>query len=64
MTAAGGDYIDISQWLCTATTCPPLVGNLQVYRDDNHLTTAYTRWLAPVMAEQLDAWLATLRPPS
>jgi hypothetical protein len=26
-----------------------------VYRDDNHLSTAYTRWLAPVLAPQLDA---------
>jgi hypothetical protein len=25
------------------------VGNLLAYRDDNHLTTAYTTWLSPLL---------------
>jgi hypothetical protein len=57
VTRAGGLYVDISQWLCTAKRCPAMVGNMLVYRDDNHLTTAYTRWLAPVLAPKLVAAL-------
>jgi peptidoglycan/LPS O-acetylase OafA/YrhL len=48
---AGGRYVDISPWVCTSTTCAVVVGNLLVYRDDNHLTTEYPRWLAPLLGE-------------
>ncbi len=46
---AGGSYVDVSRWICTPLTCAVVVGNLLTYRDDNHLSTAYTRWLAPVL---------------
>ncbi len=32
-----------------------IVGNMLLYRDENHITTTYASWLAPVMAAQLDA---------
>jgi len=51
VTRAGGRYVDVAPWLCGTSTCPPVVGNLLVHRDDNHLTTAYARWLAPVLAQ-------------
>jgi hypothetical protein len=51
VTRAGGHYIDVGDWLCTPIVCPVVVGNLLVYRDDNHLTTAYPRWLAPLLSE-------------
>ena len=51
---AGGSYLDVSRWICTSATCPPVVGRLLVYRDDNHLTTGYPSWLAPVLAVELD----------
>jgi hypothetical protein len=62
VTAAGGAYVDVAGWMCTATSCPSLVGNLLVYRDDNHLATGFARFLAPVLAEQLDAVLRSPRP--
>ena len=31
---------------CTATTCPPVIGHVVVYRDDNHLTNTFTRTLS------------------
>jgi hypothetical protein len=43
----GAEYIDVTPWFCTNTTCPAIVGNLLVYRDDNHITTTYAAWLAP-----------------
>jgi hypothetical protein len=55
--AAGGAYLDVTPWLCTPTTCAVQVGNLLAYRDDNHLTTTYTTWLAPLLGYQLDATL-------
>jgi peptidoglycan/LPS O-acetylase OafA/YrhL len=57
-TRAGGTYLDVSRWVCTATTCPPVVGRLLVYRDDNHLSTAYPAWLAPLVAVDLDRAVA------
>jgi hypothetical protein len=52
--AAGGVYLDVTPWLCTASTCVVQVGNLLAYRDDNHLTTTYTTWLAPLLGYQLE----------
>jgi peptidoglycan/LPS O-acetylase OafA/YrhL len=51
---AGGSYIDVSPWVCSRSTCSVVVGNLLTYRDDNHLSTAYAAWLAPLLAFQLD----------
>ncbi len=57
--AAGGSYADIVDLFCTATRCPVVVGDQLVYRDDNHLTIEYARWLTPVLDALLDRLLAT-----
>jgi hypothetical protein len=44
--------IDPVPWLC-ATICPTVLGNLLVYRDSTHLTTAMSEALAPLLAERL-----------
>ncbi|MFB9361038.1 acyltransferase family protein [Actinoplanes nipponensis] len=51
--AEGATVIDPLPWLCTATACPVIVGNLLVYKDQHHITTAYSRLLAPLLAEKL-----------
>jgi SGNH domain (fused to AT3 domains) len=51
---AGGTYVDVSPWMCARSTCTVVVGNLLVYHDDNHLSTSYPAWLAPVVAFELD----------
>jgi peptidoglycan/LPS O-acetylase OafA/YrhL len=56
--AAGGSYLDVAPWICGPATCVVVVGNLLVYRDDNHLTTSYTQWLQPVLQPAIDAALA------
>jgi hypothetical protein len=53
VSAVGATVIDPTSWLCTSTICPPVVGNLLVYRDGSHMTTAYSAALAPVLAEKL-----------
>ncbi|MFI5931310.1 acyltransferase family protein [Actinoplanes sp. NPDC051494] len=50
---AGATVIDPTPWFCTATTCPVIVGNLLVYRDQHHITTAYSRLLGPLVSEVL-----------
>ena len=46
--AAGVTVVDPTSWFCTAT-CPPVIGNTLVYKDNSHLTTAYARLLAPLL---------------
>ena len=48
--------IATGDWLCTATTCPVIIGDLLMYRDDSHLTATASLWLAPF----LDAALTPL----
>ncbi|MFI7547701.1 acyltransferase family protein [Actinoplanes sp. NPDC049599] len=51
--AAGATVIDPTPWFCTATKCPSVIGNILVYRDMHHVTTAYSRLLAPVLGAAL-----------
>ncbi|MBM3639121.1 MAG: acyltransferase [Actinobacteria bacterium] len=41
-------------WFCTANICPVVVGNILVYRDDNHITSAYAKFLGPVLDAALE----------
>ncbi len=52
VAGAGGSYLDVQPWLC-ASACPAIVGNLLVYRDDNHITAVYASYLGPAMTDEL-----------
>ncbi|GAA2522384.1 acyltransferase family protein [Pilimelia columellifera] len=54
LAAAGASVIEPTPWLCTKATCPALVGNTLVYRDNTHLTTHYSTLLTPMLAARLD----------
>ena len=54
MEEAGGAYVDVRPWFCQTTGCAVIVGNLLVYRDQNHITTDFASWLAPVVGASLD----------
>lgn len=56
--AGGGHYADLTDLFCTATRCPIIVGNILVFRDDNHLTSSYAQWLAPVLSAEISSVLA------
>jgi peptidoglycan/LPS O-acetylase OafA/YrhL len=45
--------IDMTEFFCDARHCPPVAGNLVIYRDDSHITTAYSRSLVPALEEKL-----------
>ena len=53
-TAGGGQYVDLTDLFCAATRCPVVVGNQMLFRDDNHLSTDYAQFLAPVLAALVD----------
>ena len=38
---------------CVDETCPTVIGNVVVYRDNNHLTFAFSRSLAPALEKKL-----------
>ena len=40
-------------------TCPPIVGNILIYRQGSHITKTYVESLAPVLGQALEnavAW--------
>lgn len=41
----GVNVVDLTPWLCTASTCPAVIGNVVVYRD-NHLTNTFMHTLS------------------
>jgi hypothetical protein len=50
---AGATVIDPIPWFCAPQVCPVVVGNVLVYRDDSHMTTAYSAALAGILGSQL-----------
>jgi len=47
--AAGVEYIDMTDYLCTRTFCPVILGDKLVYRDQHHLTASFVRGLTPLL---------------
>ncbi|WP_230771428.1 acyltransferase family protein [Sphingomonas sp. Leaf4] len=46
---AGVRYLDLTDRLCTATTCPVLIDGVVVYHDNSHLSVPFVQRLAPVL---------------
>jgi hypothetical protein len=45
--------IDTAPWFCSATVCPAVIDGTLVYRDNNHITAAYSRFLGGVLGKEL-----------
>ncbi len=45
--------MDMSDFICERGTCPAVVGNVYVYKDDNHLTKTYVQSMIPMFEERL-----------
>jgi peptidoglycan/LPS O-acetylase OafA/YrhL len=41
--------IDPTSWFCAPKICPVIVGNVLVYHDKAHMTTEWSRFLAPIL---------------
>jgi peptidoglycan/LPS O-acetylase OafA/YrhL len=56
--AHGISFVDTTDWFCTPTTCPVVVGDLLVLRDQTHLTPPMAEFLAPLLDSILAPMLA------
>ena len=46
-------FLDPSNLICTATECPPEIGNVLVYLDNNHLTATFSRTMSPAVGPEV-----------
>jgi hypothetical protein len=51
--APGVTLIDMTDAMCAADSCPPVVGNVLVWRDSHHLTASYAKTMAPALERVL-----------
>ncbi|MFJ6025979.1 acyltransferase family protein [Pseudarthrobacter sp. NPDC092424] len=49
----GLHLMDVSDFICADGVCPAVVGNIYVYKDDNHLSRTYVESMAPMFKERL-----------
>ncbi|HYN06413.1 MAG TPA: SGNH hydrolase domain-containing protein [Vicinamibacterales bacterium] len=47
--------LDLTDAFCGADTCSPVLNGTVVYRDTNHMTSAFSAGLAPSLGRALDA---------
>ncbi len=50
----GGAFVDVKPWFCTTTTCPVIVNNVLVFRDNSHITVQYADYLAPLINDEVN----------
>ena len=50
-------FLDTGDLYCAGATCPPVIGNVLVYLDDNHISASYARTMAPDVARRMDTLL-------
>jgi peptidoglycan/LPS O-acetylase OafA/YrhL len=48
VAGAGARVVDPKPWMCTPSVCPPIAGNIVIYRDQAHVTATFSTWLAPI----------------
>jgi peptidoglycan/LPS O-acetylase OafA/YrhL len=51
----GSRHLDLTDYYCDDRRCPSVIGGVNVYRDNSHLTTTYTRTMAPYLLRELRA---------
>jgi len=45
--------MDMSDFICAKGVCPAVVGNVYVYKDENHLTRTYVETMIPMFERRL-----------
>ena len=51
-SVAGAQYIDVTPWFCS-TTCADIIDGIVVYKDSDHVTATYSRYLESVLSISL-----------
>ncbi|MDR7329637.1 acyltransferase family protein [Corynebacterium guangdongense] len=54
--------VDTADWFCTADACPPVIGNIPVMRDQNHISNAYALSAADLLWPHLERAFNLPRP--
>jgi len=49
----GAELVDLTSFYCDEDTCPVVIGGVNVYFDNNHLTVTYAKTLAPYLYREL-----------
>lgn len=61
LSAAEGNadvhLVRTKEWFCPDNTCPAVIGNVLVYRDQQHLSTLYAQSLAPRIWDEISPLL-------
>jgi len=47
-------YADLSDKFCEDDVCKPIVGNVLVYKDTDHITSTYSKTLEPFLSEEME----------
>jgi peptidoglycan/LPS O-acetylase OafA/YrhL len=53
-------FIDTSDFFCNGKTCPAVIGNVLVYRDQHHITGTYMHTLVPLLERKLRAQVPSM----
>ena len=48
-----GNFVSVTNWVCGTSFCPVVLGNILMWRDNNHVSATMSRYLAPFMAAVL-----------
>ncbi|WP_286901663.1 acyltransferase family protein [Thermocrispum sp.] len=57
----GVHIVDLNDYICPGEVCPPVIGNVLVYRQGAHLTRTYVETLEPRLAKKLAPLVARSR---
>ena len=49
----GAELVDLTNFYCDEEKCPVVIGGVNVYFDNNHLTVTYAKTLAPYLYREL-----------
>jgi hypothetical protein len=50
------------QWLCLKDVCPAVIGNIDVYADEDHMTIAASKYLSVLLEGSLAPLLGSVKP--
>ena len=51
----GTTFLDFSSFFCPDASCPAVIGNVIVYKDDNHVTRTFMETLTPIFEREFQA---------
>lgn len=55
--ATKSTYVRVTDWMCNDTECAVMIGNIQMYRDDNHIGATASEYFSPFIEAVSDPLL-------